>query len=116
MARPRKPRARARGQLFHKFHGNYWAVIVLVFDTAEEATAALPRLRGFEVGAKDPAALVMSAKGKGVDRAVRMLEKHRVGDKSEGIGGVAHSIDHGPDFELAVPVDLVKAAPASTAA
>lgn len=105
MARPKKPRVHATGQLFHHFHGTYWCAIVLQFKDAEQARKALPRLQGFEVGKKHAEVLVVSLIGRAIDRTVRRLNKLRVGDKSLEIDGTPFSIDYGPEFEIEVIVD-----------
>lgn len=110
MGRASRPLAHASGRVFHKFHGNYWCVVVLCFDNAEQAAAALAVLPGFAVAENATDALVASFTGKAVDKAMRLLKKHRIGDKTHEIAGVPFSIDCGPEFEIAVPVDALPAA------
>lgn len=113
MARHRKPRVHAWGRLHHKFHGTYWCAIVLCFENAEAARAALCRLHWFTVSIKHDDVLVATLTGKAIDVTVRKLERMRVGDKKERIDGMPYSIDYGPDFEIEVMVD---AAPVATPA
>ncbi len=113
--RRRVPTVKATGRWFHKFHGNYWCVVVLYFESADHAKAALPRLAGFRVADKSPDALVTSASGRMTDKLLRTLKKYRVGDKTHAIDGLPFSIDCGPDFEIAVPVEAVPVATPKTA-
>lgn len=103
----RKPRVKATGRLYHKFHGTYWCCIVLIFDSPEHASMAVHRLHGFTVADKHPDALIATATGKTIDRIVRMLKRLRTGDKRDSIDGMVTSIDHGPEFTISVPVEHV---------
>jgi hypothetical protein len=105
MARSVKPTVAAHGRVFHKFHGTYWCFVVLIFKSAQDANAALPKLKGFEVSDNATDALVRTASGKDVKRTMRMLERWRTGDKTHAVDGVPFSIDCGPEFTIAVPVD-----------
>jgi hypothetical protein len=80
-------------------------VVVLIFETEAHARAALPQLPGFSVGDKSPNALVTTAKGKGTTRLLRLLNRYRVGDKTHAIDGLPFSIDCGPRFDVAIPVE-----------
>ncbi len=113
--RRRVPTVKATGRWFHKFHGTYWCVVVLCFESEANAKAALPRLPGFQLGDKSPDALVISATGKAIKKLLSTLKKYRVGDKTHAIDGLPFSIDCGPDFDIAVPVEAVQAAPPTTA-
>ncbi len=106
MARAAKPTLAAHGRVFHKFHGTYWCFVVLIFEGPSQATAALAKLPGFSVSDNSTDALVKSATGKDVGKTVRLLQKWRTGDKEHAIDGVPFSIDCGPEFTIAVPVDV----------
>ena len=105
MARFAKATLAAHGRVFHKFHGTYWCFVVLIFEGTAQATVALAKLPGFSVSDNSTDALVKSATGKDVGKTMRMLRKWRTGDKTHAIDGVPFSIDCGPEFTIAVPVD-----------
>jgi hypothetical protein len=114
MARRKVATVRATGRWYHKFHGTYWCVVVLIFKDAEQAKAALPRLPGFNVADKYPEGLVITAQEKSTRALLRTLKRYRVGDKTHPIDGLPFSIDYGPDFDLEVPIAMAPVATPAT--
>jgi len=103
---------KAEGQVHHRFHGNYSAVVALVFASAEDAQIGLSFLLGFQVAEKLNVIwrLVHGRKnGESVDTRTELdevkelLERFRVYEKNDHRGpidGTPFSIDYGPRFHL----------------
>lgn len=95
--------ARARGQLFHHFHGTYRASIGLVFDSPEHAAAALRALgEPWKQGAKNPAVLCCSVDSDGVAAQKRLLGMY--GADMRAIDSLRRSVDAGEPFSVDVPI------------
>ena len=108
-------KAHARGMLRHGFFGEYVGTVALVFDSGDEATAALPKLGpGWELG-KSAKGLVWCGssaeltvvktklKSEGFKLTVDCgLDFCKDKCKNEEIDSVSHSVDYGPTFELEI--------------
>ena len=92
-----------KGQLFHHFHGNYWASIVLLFDDQEQAAAAL-RVLGvpWKQSQKDPRALGCAVDSAQLEAVKRELGRH--GADVRAIDSLAKSVDCGEPFTVEIPL------------
>jgi hypothetical protein len=108
-------KAHARGMLRHGFFGEYVGTIGLVFDSADEATAALPKLGAGWTQGKSGKGLVWSGSSTELAAVKAKLAsdgfvltvncgldfcKGKCHDA--GIDSLAHSVDYGPPFELEI--------------
>lgn len=106
------------GQVRHQFHGNYSALVGIIFKSSEDAQRASVLFPGFEVQDK---ALVKLARGRScndpidkrtdADDVKALIEKWRIYPKGahEGpIDGVPFSIDTGPLFHLDLTQALIE--------
>ena len=98
-----------KGQLFHHFHGNYWASIVLVFDDQEQAAGAL-RVLGlpWKQSQKDARCLGCAVDSAQLEAVKRELARH--GADVRAIDSLRKSVDCGEPFTVNVPL-LPPAAP-----
>jgi sugar phosphate isomerase/epimerase len=106
----------ARGMLRHYFHGNYSATVALMFDSPEEAAAALPRLgEGWEIIAGSPATCIWqggtdalkAVKAKFASEGFKLtvdcgLSSCKGKCRDASIDSLAHSVDFGPPFEVEI--------------
>jgi hypothetical protein len=108
---------KARGQLRHRFHGTYSAVIGLVFEfglvfeSAQDANEARQVLGDeWQPGKDRPDALLWVGDSDALERVSDALEAH--GADRKKIASIAKSIDFGEPFEIDVqPKDKGKKCP-----
>lgn len=97
--------AKGKGQLFHKFHGNYWAQVIVGFESAELATAAALVLGApWKQSVKAPEWVGCAVDSAGLD--VEKQKLGRFGADVRKIDSLAKSVDCGEPFEVAIPVTL----------
>ena len=92
---------KARGQLSHHFHGNYWSTIGLLFDSPEHARMAREHLVGWNT-TSNPRMLSWSGDSAGTAVQVALLES--LGAKPGTVDSLAHSVDCGEPFTVAIDV------------
>jgi hypothetical protein len=94
---------KARGQLRHRFHGEYSAVIALGFDSEADASECLPilsaKVNGWEAG-KNKKALVWVGNSEELDACTHVLVSF--GAEEKKIASLAKSIDYGEPFDVAI--------------
>lgn len=124
--------ATGTGRLFHKFHGTYWCIIVIRFQSAELAALAMaainaaittafkalgekPRdkegkeietIRQWVVSEKEPAAIHWNGLGNQL-KIVKDIFIDQWGCK-QPIDDRNHSIDYGDEFTIEVPIEEPK--------
>lgn len=92
-----------KGQLFHHFHGKYWASIVLVFHDQELAADVLGVLGvPWKQSQKAPHCLGCAVDSAQLDAVKRELG--RFGADVRAIDSLAKSVDCGEPFEVHVPL------------
>lgn len=92
-----------KGLLFHHFHGNYWASIVLDFSNEPNASDALRVLGGpWKQSQKDPRCLGCAVDSAQLDAVKQQLG--RFGADVRAIDSLAKSVDCGEPFEVHVPL------------
>jgi hypothetical protein len=92
----------AEGRLHHHFWLDYYATIILVFDTEEIAQKALPKLiAGWQVHPKFRNAIVWH----GRDDKLKDVEKQLVtyGADPDKISSISKGIDSGERFSINIP-------------
>jgi hypothetical protein len=95
--------AKARGQLFHHFHGSYWAQILLWFETEEHAAAAARVLgKPWQQSNKTPSVLGCALDSAALDAEKRKLG--RFGADVKAIDSLRKSVDCGEPFSVDVPL------------
>jgi len=105
-------KCRAKGLLYHHFWGEYYATIVLEFESEEQARAAMRALPGFELAkprprpfeARPPAVYL---RWHGGNDALKPVEDQLVafGADRRKITSLRYSVDCGEQFELDFAVD-----------
>jgi hypothetical protein len=97
---------KAFGQLKHRFHGEYSAVIALAFDSPEHALDALSvlsiKVKGWSVGEKNKNALVWVGNSEQLEACTSVLVSF--GAEEKKIASLAKSIDYGEPFEVSIPI------------
>jgi len=93
-------RIKAKGQLRHRFHGDYSVVIVLVFGSEEEAALALTKLTGWSASEKTSKCLVWSGDSEELEVVSDVLEGY--GAERRKIASLRYSIDYGEPFEVEI--------------
>lgn len=95
------------GQLRHRFHGNYSAIVGIVLKSANEAQRASALFPGFEVQDK---ALVKIVHQPELDELKTKIDRWRIYPNKAHRGpidGVPFSIDTGPLFHLDLTQALI---------
>ena len=103
----------AKGILAHKFHGNYWCVIALQFDSEENARDGMLVLnksllnaacaRQYAIG-KHPEVLVWQ--GNSEELSICKVVLGSFGADVNKIDSIAKSIDHGEWFAVSIPMEM----------
>lgn len=108
---------KATGQLRHRFHGDYSAIIGLAFETPEAARDALATLGSdWSPVSSTPVALyaiLSSDEVKAFEERFApevptcthsSCKRRKKADRLHDIGSISHSIDFGPRFTVTIPV------------
>ena len=94
----------AKGQLRHRFFGQYSAVIGLKFDCPGDAIAALPKLgAGWSRHETVDHALIWVGDSDALKACETTLE--RFGAEKRKIASLAKSVDYGEPFSITVEVE-----------
>jgi hypothetical protein len=93
-------KAKAKGQLRHRFRGEYSAVIALAFDSDYECKEALKRLGESWKPANSPKALVWAGNFDQLETCKALLGSF--GADVKKIDSMRKSVDYGEPFEIEV--------------
>lgn len=94
---------KARGQLRHRFWGEYSAVIALEFESQKHAADCLSVLgEGWGVGEKNKNVLVWVGNSSELEECTKVLVSF--GAEEKKIASIAKSIDYGEPFEVNIGV------------
>ncbi len=93
---------KGKGQLRHRFHGEYSAVIILIWETVQDASDSVKMMGGpWTIHNTEPRATVWQ--GNSDDLAVCTERLVEYGAEREKIASLAKSIDFGEKFEITIP-------------
>lgn len=88
------------GQLRHCWFGDYGAVIVLDFHSAQVRNMVAPEFPSFELSTEHPTVLRFEGSGAAVDTALSELRTH--GADMKKVTSLKYSIDYGEPFIVCV--------------
>jgi hypothetical protein len=97
---------KAEGQLRHRFHGEYSAVVVLCFDNAEDSSLALPLLPHWKKSETNKSVLIWVGDSDELREIKTLLGKY--GADESKIDSIKKSIDYGEKFECSFEVNNPK--------
>jgi hypothetical protein len=96
-------KAKGQGQLRHRFHGEYSAVIAIAFESPIVASAALNQLGNTWKLSPNPKAIVWVGNREQLEVCKRMLVSF--GAEESKIDSLAKSIDYGEPFEITINIE-----------
>jgi len=94
---------KTEGQLRHRFHGDYSAVIALSFESEKAASLALPLLPNWHHGEKNKSILVWVGDSDALKGVKTLLGKFGADERK--IDSLAKSVDYGERFSCTFQVN-----------